>query len=549
MISFLFNNFYGLALQAGLFFGFFMVARTFWHTLWRQSKNPAQFRMSQLYRPEQYQNEKLQAQLKKLGPPVPRPGEFPPDLGWPLYTLRQAGIDKKAVRGNLLAYQKRLWTWPIDTFFRKRYGKYRWPWWLFFPIPVSVLSFLGGAFIVSWASYWVYWGVLTGSWWVDQTLVAALRGQLRVQEARRREALHTAAACMNCLHVTPWPAYACRTCGEQHHDVMPGDLGTFFRRCGRCQTRFPTRPSRAAWHTQAVCKRAECRQSLPDGAGAVRDIRVPVFGAVAAGKTRFLYASLSSLQLDLDRSRIRWDYLDESSRIDAERWIKEIRAGEDVQKTREGPATAINLRLREGAHADFIHLFDAAGEQFSKPGNWDFEHGGRGTNFGSLRFLEDGQALAYVLDPFSVGQIHDQVAALAPALVARVTSAQADPEISYAEVLNRLRGFGVPARAQRLAVIVSKTDLLRQAGLPVPTDSDAIAGWLAENGAHNLVMAAPREFHEVRFFAVASMDATASKADDPGIPLRWLLATHGVKVPGGDALLAKSARRPVGASS
>ena len=413
-----------------------------------------------------------------------------------------------------------------------------------------MLFFLGGAFVVSWTSYWVYWAVLTAFWWIDKTAITALRGQMRTQEARRREARHTAAACMNCLHVTPAPDYACRKCNEPHHDVMPGDLGTFYRKCGKCGARFPTRPSRAAWHTQAVCKRKECNKQLPEGTGAVRDIRVPVFGAVAAGKTRFLYASLSSLELDLDRTRIKWDYLDDSSRIEAERWIKKIRAGDDIfHKTPEGPATAINLKLREGTHADFIHLFDAAGEQFSKPGNWDLAYGSQDTNFGSMRFLEDGQALAYVLDPFSVDTIRDQAAARDQALVARVSAAQTDPEVSYTEVLNRLRGFGVPVEAQRLAVVVSKADLLREAGLTVPTDSDDIAQWLAGNGVHNLVMAAPREFREVRYFTVASVDVSAGRAHDPGVPLRWLLAVHGVKVPGGDALLAKPARRPLKVSA
>jgi Double-GTPase 2 len=361
--------------------------------------------------------------------------------------------------------------------------------------------------------------------------------------------MHTAAACMSCLHVTPWPAYACPGCGRPHHNVMPGNLGTFYRKCGHCDTQFPTLPSRAAWRAKAICKREECQQPLPQGAGAVRDIRIPVFGDTAAGKTRFLYASLNSLLLDLDHAHVKYGYLDDLSRVEAELRLKVIRANEDVPKTPEAPATVISLRLREGRRSDFIHLFDAAGEQYSKPGNWDFEHGSKGTNYGSLRFLEDGQALAYVLDPFSVDLIRDQAAAHDQAIVAGVQAAQKDPELSYTEVVNRLRGNGVPVRAQRLAVVVSKADRLRRAGLEVPSDSPAIARWLAVNGVHNLVMAAPQEFREVRYFTVASVDVSASRAHDPGIPLRWLLAAHGVKVPGGDALLVKSARRPVGASS
>lgn len=531
-LRYVLNNGYLIAGQLGLFFGFVMFLLTLDKSLRRDTR---------LYLPAQYEAEKHKAH-------APERGEFGPDLAWPLYTLRQAGVDKKLVRQNLSAFQKRIWRWPADTFFKGRHGP-RWAWWIFLlPVPVSVLFFLGGAFLTSWLSYWTYWAVLTVAQFTDRTLITALRGQMRAREARRRATMHTAAACMNCLHVTPWPAYACPGCGRPHHDVMPGDLGTLYRTCGQCGTRFPTLPSRAAWHTTAICKRQECQQPLPQGAGAVRDIRVPVFGDTAAGKTRFLYASLNSLLLDLDHAHIKHDYLDAPSRTEAELRLRAIRANQDVPKTPEAPATAINLRLHEGKRSDFIHLFDAAGEQYSKPGNWDFEQGNRGTNYGSLRFLEDGQALAYVLDPFSVGLIRDQAAVHDQALVAQVKGAQKDPEVSYTEVVNRLRGNGVPIGAQRLAVIVSKTDLLRKAGLAVPTDSDAIAGWLTENGVHNLVLAARREFREVRFFSVASMDVSAGGTDDPGVPLRWLLAGHGVRVPGGSALLAKS-RRPVGARS
>jgi hypothetical protein len=49
---------------------------------------------------------------------------------------------------------------------------------------------------------------------------------------------------------------------------------------------------------------------------------------------------------------------------------------------------------------------------------------------------------------------------------------------------------------------------------------------------HNLVISAPREFAAVRFFMVASQDIPPGGQDDPGAPLRWLLTSHGVGLPG-----------------
>jgi hypothetical protein len=61
---------------------------------------------------------------------------------------------------------------------------------------------------------------------------------------------------------------------------------------------------------------------------------------------------------------------------------------------------------------------------------------------------------------------------------------------------------------------------------------------------HNLVMSARREFAEVRFFAVASQDVTPASTHEPGVPLRWLLTSHGVRLPADPA--TADAGRPAG---
>jgi len=484
----------------GFYAGFGLFLAVLGQSLWRQ---PA------LVSPQEYQIERIRARPAGVG-------EFPPDVAWPNYIFKQAGVDRHLVRVNLAKQYRRFWKWPRDTFVRGRHGSRFW-WWVILPVSLSVMAFMlvGGA--CAWACYWVYWAVVTSMMTVNGAVAGALRSYLRTVEARRRETRHAHASCMNCFHVTPWPAYRCPRCSMPHQDVRPGRLGLFFRRC-ECGARFPTMASRAGWRLTGVCKR--CGEPLAEGAGAVRDIRVPIFGDTSAGKTRFLYASLNSVLRSASQAGLSYGFPDQSSHEHADLGFDLIRSGQDTAKTSATVPVSVSCRLGTGRGSDLIHLFDAAGEHFRDAQRYD-----------SLRFLDDAQALVYVLDPFSIGEVRARLAGYNATVIRQAHAAAGDPEIAYGEVVSRLRDGGVPAGSQRLAIVISKADLLHAAGMELPSGSAEIAEWLADVGQHNIVMSARREFAEVRYFTVASQDVAADRRDDPGVPLRWLLTAHGVRLP------------------
>ncbi len=446
-------------------------------------------------------------------------GQFPPDLAWPFYPVRQAGVDLAEVRYHLHEIYLRLWKWPRDAFFLGLHGSRLW-WWVFFPIPVTVIYFLLVGGLAAWLCYGVYWLVTTGAATANMAAFGAAEAAMRSAERHRRTRRHARAACMHCFHVTDWPAYRCPGCARLHHDVRPSRLGLVTRRC-ECGTHIPTMASRTAWHLTAVCKR--CEQPLPEGTGAIRDVRVPVFGDTSAGKTRFLYAALSSLVRTAERAGLELTFPDKASQDQAELGLSVIRDGRDTAKTSATAPVALTCRLGRGRRSELIHLFDAAGEHFRDAQRYD-----------ELRFLDDSQGLVYVLDPFAVPAIQDQLTGHNATVIRQAHAAAGDPEIAYDEVMARLRDGGVPAGAQRLAVIVSKADLLRKTGLELPTGSAAIAEWLKKVGMYNLVVSSQRDFAEVRFYTVASQQVAADRADDPEAPLSWLLRAYGVQLPGND---------------
>jgi Double-GTPase 2 len=460
-----------------------------------------------------------QAEQVKLNPVGP--GEFPPDLAWAFYPFRQSRADLERLRRNVAENNAAVWRRPANAFFGHATG-----WWVLFPVPVAILSFLTVASLACWFCYLVVALVSTVGQGASLLVLRPAAVLLRGAERWRRGRLRVQAACIRCFHVTPWPAYQCPACGRPHHDVRPGRLGLLTRRC-QCGTHLPTMASRAGWRLTPLCQR--CATPMPKGAGAVRDIRIPIFGDISAGKTRFLFASLNSLMMTADRAGLDLTFPDSGSRDLADFGLSVIHASRETAKTSTNAQVALTFRLGTAYRSELVHLFDAAGEHFRDA-----------RRPGALRFLDDGQGLVYVLDPFSIEAVRKHLSAKSLLLA---HAAAGDPELTYDEVASRLRDSGIPASVQRLAVVVSKADLLRSAGLDLPTESGELARWLSDVGVHNLVLAARQEFAEVEFFSVASQQVAPDGRDDPGRPLRWLLTAYGARLPADPEARAGSAGR------
>lgn len=449
-------------------------------------------------------------------------GQFGPDMAWPFYPLRQVRADLERVAAERRARYGKLWKWPFSWFI----------WVLFAPVSVAALICLAVAGLTTALLAALFALVM----WACSGVTAAAFGVgvllLRAAEGAWHARMRTEASCPHCYHVTLRPAYRCPGCQRLHRDVRPGRLGLFARRCA-CGTLLPTMVLRAAWHLEAVCQK--CGKPLRAGSAALRDVRIPIFGDTSAGKTRFLYAGLDSLIDTTARASVPFGFPDEESQDQATVALGLIRSGQDTVKTSQTLPTAVTCRLGSGAGSTLVHLFDTAGENYRDAQLHD-----------SLGFLDRGHGLVYVLDPFSVGAIGDRMAGQNAPVIEMAHAAAGDPEIAYNEVVSRLRDSGVKAAEQRLAIVVSKADLLIAGGIEPPEDSAAIADWLNAMGVHNLVLSARREFAEVRYFTVASLAAEARRGHDPGAPLRWLLASLGVRLPAEPerAGTSGSARRP-----
>jgi hypothetical protein len=324
------------------------------------------------------------------------------------------------------------------------------------------------------------------------------------------------ASCPACYEVMDRPAYVCPGCGALQRDIRPSVRGAVWRVC-TCGSRLPTGVRRASWQLKAVCQ--ACSEEVHRGAAVLRDVRVPVFGEPHAGKTRLIFAGIDDLMTKAQAQGAEVRFSDDSSKERAEIGLDLIRRDQRTLKT-EGRVveSALTCEIRAAKKGALLHAFDAAGERF---------HGADGHE--DMRYLHSGHTLVFVADPFAIPGIRQLLASQPRTnlLQEHLADDARNPEESYGEVVSRIRNFGGNTKKQRLAVVVTKADLLTQFSIPVPTTSADIKQWLYDNGMHNMVLSVEREFKEVRFFAVASVATATDPRYGASEPFAWALTTRG----------------------
>jgi hypothetical protein len=445
----------------------------------------------------------------------PRSG-LPRDDAWPHHLVGQVRADVRAVNGRVRGLIGRPWRWFGGVLRADTVLLAAWPL-LLFPVIGGLAATVGAAvgLLGLLAVLGVAWTVVTAAWSGVAVLLRAADGALRrVRRAR--------ASCSRsgCNHVTDLPTFRC-DCGRLHRDLRPGALGVLFRRCA-CGRRLPTTVVRATALLPAVCPL--CGGPLPSGSGGLTDIRVPVIGPVSAGKSRFVAAAMLALERYVRSVDGAFSAADDDSARALSAGADLVMAQAQTVKTSPlHPPAAITARLGVPSADTLLHLFDPAGELVR-----DREQAR------ALPFLDEAQGIVLIVDPFSVPAVHGELSGSFPERLAEAAAATDDPEAAYQVTAQWLRDAGVPLRHRALAVVVVKADILLDLppGAALHLGAGAVRRWLDDHDLGRLVMAAERDFGEVRYFLVSSM--TGWRPDDPHTalaPLRWLAGRAGLWLP------------------
>ena len=269
---------------------------------------------------------------------------------------------------------------------------------------------------------------------------------------------------------------------------------------------------------QALCP--ACLNDLEGDAMRTRELVLPVFGSPVAGKTQLLVAVALAADSLLERAGGRTEPADDYSH----RWMRTVtdlrRRGSNVTKTATGTQHAISLHLALNGGGVLLKMFDAAGETFQKS-----------ENIRDLKYFRSGGTLLFVLDPLSVPALWDGLAEDRRRRLEPYRAVTA-PEVIFQETVQTLHQINIDTRRIRLAVAVSKADLVApEITAAHAGDDESIREWLGgplDQG--NLVRAVAHEFAAARFFLT---DATfGGGAVHPSIETlaAWILAGEGMKV-------------------
>ncbi|MFJ2585021.1 hypothetical protein [Streptomyces sp. NPDC087538] len=331
-----------------------------------------------------------------------------------------------------------------------------------------------------------------------RTIAGALRAVDRATLWMRR--LRTGMLCPHCFERVPYPAYDCPapTCRRRHTDIRPGTYGIFRRRC-ECGRRMPTLLMLMSRNgrLQAYCTLPHCGKPMNTDAGHMPEVVIPLIGGQAAGKTQLMAAMLLSLEHAAANGGPAIALADEESDANYQVLREVIRMRGHTLATQKSLPRAHSFVLGRGRSQRLVHLFDTAGERFVDRDDTD-----------ALRYARAARTFVFVLDPMAVKAFWTALEPAPGPLLDRTLGSTVDPEEVFARSVQAVAAMGAPLERSRLAVAITKTDLLTEHGLvPARTeDSDDTRTWLRDVlGLRSLVRAMDLHFREVRFFRTAAV--------------------------------------------
>lgn len=296
------------------------------------------------------------------------------------------------------------------------------------------------------------------------------------------------------------PAYACAAadCDERHFRLSPNRYGVLRHVCS-CGRRLPTATVLGRYRLVAYCP--NCERPLPGRIGTVPIDHIALIGESGYGKSTLMHMLLGSLR---DRTLAKHgafafvNHWDQDS-LDAA--LDDLRRGGRLSPTLNRLPHAVMVDVRGAADPGrILYLFDPAGEVYRKQGNVQ-----------SQIYLQKAEYLIILIDPFALPEVRSR---LTPSDLERAgykdPSAAVEDRRDPAKLIEDLAATmlhaghaGHAGRARRIAVVITKTDALRDTtvGSDLGRSPEARREWLERQGLSDTLGVLNEFGVDVKYFA------------------------------------------------
>jgi hypothetical protein len=318
--------------------------------------------------------------------------------------------------------------------------------------------------------------------------------------------------CPWCYEKNTYPAYRCE-CNRRHRDIRPGRYGVFRRRC-QCGRPMRTLILLGSYRLSAYC--LYCDQRMSDETGRFRELVVPLLGGRAAGKTRLMAAMMVGLHEMAGRPDVGIRLANSETRNAYDVLSTVLDASGHILATPGALPHGHAILLTAGQRTSLVHFFDPAGERLVDRDRTD-----------ALRYLPAGRTFIFVIDPMAVPGFWDSLTDEEAATLDRTLASRVDPQEVFDKAVLQAMSMGARMSRSRLAVAISKTDLVERTRLfdDRADDGPWIREWLTGRlGLGNLVRSMETQFGAVEFFFTAAITVAPGTAHPSIAPLtRWVL--------------------------
>lgn len=329
--------------------------------------------------------------------------------------------------------------------------------------------------------------------------------------------------CASCHAQFQLPVYRCpgvtgSPCGLEHRSLLPGSYGLFRQRCACGGAELPTLLANGRAEIAAYCP--DCGTSLPGESGQLRQVRTPIAGGPASGKTTLTAAAVTEMALLQADGALEMSILGSDSPVVGD-LLEEFASGARLSPTQRGgpdgraPAVLVRIKPKTGSRA-LVFIYDVAGEMYLDS-----------AELRNQPMLTDFEGAVLVIDPFSLDPVREELGA---------RDAVAEwPAYAYQRLVEAISERQGDPGSLPLAVVLTKADVLQDSRMPVVRGQ--VRAWLSAAGEDNLLLSAEQDFREVRYFVVSAYDrrpgrlAADDSFDSPLAPFAWIMQESGVAIP------------------